>query len=127
MEQMINENFVHSIADIFTLHKHRAAIIELPGIGKKKIDNLLNNIEEATKAAKLPKILFALAIPSVGDSMCKQLSKKYKTMSNLSTKTEKDLLNDGFTGGVAKSVVRFFSDAENQKMLEDLRAVGLVS
>ena len=63
-------------ADIFDLHKHRAALLELDRMGEKKVDNLLEGIE-AAKSRGLAKVLAGLGIRYVGDATAKALCRVF--------------------------------------------------
>ncbi|MCA9292368.1 MAG: NAD-dependent DNA ligase LigA [Phycisphaerales bacterium] len=69
-------------ADIFDLHKHRNALLELERMGEKKVDNLLEGIESA-KARGLAKVLAGLGIRYVGDATAKALCRLYPDIEAL--------------------------------------------
>lgn len=122
---MIEAGFVLGVSDIFTLHEKRSALLQLPRMGEKKLDNLIENIEIAKNKAPLSKILFAFGIPNVGETICKQLAKKYKTVENIAYKSTAELEADGFTQVVAKHIPEFFNSEENRTLLENLHKAGL--
>ncbi len=69
-------------ADVFRLHEHREALLELERMGEKKVDNLLAGIEGAKKAG-LARVLAGMGIRHVGDSTAKLLARKYRGLDEL--------------------------------------------
>lgn len=122
----MDNNLIDDVADIFLLYLKKDELIALPRWGEKKVDNLLQNIEKAKEKATLSKILFSLGIPNVGDSLCKQLSKKYKSLETISQLNREELVSDGFTGAPSTQLELFFKNDENQELLSKLKQVGLL-
>lgn len=71
-----------SIADIFRLHAHRAALVELRGLGEKKVEAMLAGIE-AAKSRGMARLLAGLGIRHVGDSTAKLLAKAFPSIPAL--------------------------------------------
>jgi len=71
-----------SFADIFRLHQHRDALVNLDRMGEKKVDNLLAGIENA-KSRGLGKVLAGMGMRHVGDSTAKALAKLFVDMDAL--------------------------------------------
>lgn len=71
-----------SFADIFRLHEHREALLGLERMGEKKVDNLLEGIEQA-KTRGLAKVLAGMGIRHVGDSTAKSLARLFPDMDAL--------------------------------------------
>ena len=113
---------VENFGDIFTLEERRAQMLELPRWGEKKVDNLLQSIQKTRENVTLSKVLFALAVPGVGQSICKQLSKKYKSsLPAIMEAHESTHRENGFSAAVSQSLVEFFADEENQEMVAELQ------
>ena len=108
------------------LEGKREELLALPRWGEKKVNNLVNNVEEAKNKATLAKTIFALAIPNVGDTICKQLAKKYQTMDNICSLTREDFVRDGFTQSVSTQLGAFLDNKDNRKLLMKLKQVGLI-
>lgn len=67
---------LETFADIFRLHQHREALIEIDRMGEKKVDNLLRGIE-AAKSRGLSKVLAGMGIRHVGDTTAKMLCRHF--------------------------------------------------
>lgn len=63
-------------ADIYRLHKHRDALLELDRMGEKKVENMLASIE-ASKSRGLARLLGAMGIRHVGTSTAKALARVF--------------------------------------------------
>lgn len=71
-----------SFADIFRLRDHRESLLALDRMGEKKVDNLLQGIEDA-KSRGLAKLLAGMGIRHVGDSTAKALARQFKDLDDL--------------------------------------------
>ena len=124
-EQFFNQGFIHSIVDIYDLSQYRDEIISLDGWKDKSIDNLLAAIEKS-KENSLEKVLFGLGIKEVGAKMAKTLSKKYGDIDSLAAASEEELLEIPDVGPVlVKSIVSWFGNEDNIKMIDELKERGV--
>lgn len=80
-----------SFADIYRLHKHRAALLALERMGEKKVDNLFEGIEQS-KARGLAKVLAGMGIRHVGDTTAKLLARRFKDLDGLLAASVRDLM-----------------------------------
>lgn len=125
IEDFFNFGFIKKISDIYKLENHRKDLITLEGYGDKSVANLLDAIDNS-KENSLEKLIFGLGIPHVGAKTAKILASNFKTLENLMSKTEDELVNIPDIGGIiAKSVTSYFSNIENQKELERLKNFGI--
>ena len=124
-EQLFNQGFITSIADIYSLYNHRDEIISMDGWQAKSVDNLLDAIE-ASKHNSVERLLFGLGIKEVGAKMAKSLSRIYSDLDSLSKATEEELLGLPDVGPVlAESLTKWFENEKNMALLETLRGLGL--
>ena len=124
-EQLFNQNFIHDIVSIYDLAEHREEIIELDGWKDKSIDNLLTAIENS-KANSFERVLFGLGIKEVGAKTAKSLARIYGNIDNLSKATFEELIEIQDVGPIlAKSLVSFFMDENNIKLINELKARGV--
>lgn len=124
-EQFFNQDFFHSIPEIYRLKEHREEIIALDGWKSKSIDNLINAIEKS-KANSLERLLFGFGIKEVGSKMAKTLAKKYTTLEALFDANIEDLLEISDVGPVvAESVKTWFEDENNLEMIRSLKKEGV--
>lgn len=125
IEDFFNFGFIKKISDIYKLENHRKDLITLEGYGDKSVANLLDAIDNS-KDNSLEKLIFGLGIPHVGAKTAKILASNFKSLENLMSKKEEELVNIPDIGGIiAKSVTSYFSDLENQKELERLNNFGI--
>jgi len=82
---------LNTFADVFRLHEHRAALVELERMGEKKVDNLLAGIE-AAKSRGLGRVLAGMGIRYVGDSTAKALARRYPDLDALLGASVRDLM-----------------------------------
>jgi len=125
IELFVNEGFVISIKDIYTLSKHKDSLLELEGFGKKKVENLLKAIEDS-KTREFWRVLYALGIREVGKSMAKTLAKHFKSMEKLIDATEEELRQVEDVGDATiQEIHSFFSNPKNLEIIDFLEAQGL--
>ena len=76
LELLISHNYIHSFRDIYHLKDHAEELYCLPGLGKKSVQKLLQNIEKS-RSVTLDRFITALGIPNIGSSAAKTISKKF--------------------------------------------------
>ena len=124
-KELVNLNFLRSLADIYTLETHYSELIELPGYGEKTLKNLFIGIEESKKQP-LEKLLIGLGIRHVGDQTARLLVQSFKNLDNLTAATADDIAQIQGIGNVtANSIAHFFSIDRNQHLIKVLFDLGL--
>ena len=124
VEQFFNQNFFHSIDEIYELYQYRQDIISLDGWQSKSVDKLIDAIEKS-KSNSLERLLFGLGIKEVGEKMAKTLASKFLSLDALIAASGEDLLEINDVGPVAASnIVKFFKNEKNMQMIEKLRQKG---
>lgn len=123
VEQLIESGLVKDVADLFTLKKDQ--LLGLEGFAEKKAENLLNSLEQA-KGQSLNRLVAALGIHGVGEVMAGDLSRTFGDLSAIS-KVSVDGLQQiaGLGPNIAESIVDWFSQPANQKVLKKLKAAGV--
>lgn len=125
VEQFFNQNFFHSIDEIYELYQYRQDIVSLDGWQSKSVDKLIDAIEKS-KSNSLERLLFGLGIKEVGEKMAKTLASKFLSLDALIAASEEDLLEINDVGPVAASnIVKFFKNEKNMQMIEKLRQKGI--
>lgn len=125
IEDFYNMDYIKEISDIYRLDYYKDELIELEGYGTKSIDNLLIAIENS-KQNSLERLLFGLGIPNVGEKTSKVLATSYETLDSLMSANFEELNNIPDIGGIiAKSIIDFFEFEKNQKMINELKELGL--
>ncbi len=123
VEQLIEEGLVKDVADLFTLTKEQ--LLELEGFADKKAENLLKSLEQA-KAQSLNRLIAALGIHGVGEVTAGDLARAFGDLSALSKASAEELqLIEGLGPNIAESIVDWFSQSVNQKVLKKLKAAGV--
>lgn len=122
--QLLYDNgLVHDISDLYTLK--RADLVRLPRLGEKSADNILRNIE-ASKAVPFSRVLFAIGIRFVGETTAKILARQFKDIDSLIHADPERLIEAEEVGEkIARSIIEYFADAENMRIIERLRSFGL--
>ena len=114
-----------NIADVYTLAKHRAALVALERWGEKSTANLLEAIEQSKKQP-FHRVLFALGIRHVGAGVARTLADAFSSIDDLQSATEEALRETPAIGPkIAASIVHFFSDPHNRAALKALKRAGL--
>ncbi len=120
---LFDGGMIKSIADIYALE--REDLLALPGWKEKKTDNLLAAIERS-KDVTLERFLFGLAIKNVGKYIATLLAKKFKSLKNIISAEEEELLAIKEIGPeIADSIIDFFGVQQNIDQIERLKANGL--
>ncbi len=123
VEQLIAEGLVKDVADLFSLEKSQ--LLELEGFAEKKAENLLGAIEQA-KGQNLNRLIVALGIHGVGEVMAGDLARTFGNLSALSKVTADELQQiEGVGPNIAESIVDWFAQSGNQKLLKKLKAAGV--
>jgi DNA ligase (NAD+) len=123
--EFIDLGWLHSPADIFRLHSHRADLLGREGWKEKSVDNLLAAID-AKRRPDGPRFLFGLGIRQVGIVTARDLLKCFGTIEELrraamSEGGEAELSSvQGVGPVVAEALVDFFHEAHNREALDDL-------
>lgn len=121
IDVLLEHQLVSSFDDFFTLKK--GDLLSLPRFAEKSVDNLLSSIEKA-RNVELPRFIIALSIPQVGEETAYDLAERFGMVENLKNATREELLSiEGVGDIVADSVVSWFSDSHNKKLLERLLKV----
>ena len=119
---LVDAGLVSSIADLYRLRASRVA--ELERFGELSANNLVNAIE-GSKGAPLNKFITALGIRHVGAQTAMALARKFGSLDKLMNATEDELLEIPDIGDVvAESILAYFADEENVKLLEEMRELG---
>lgn len=99
--------------------------IKVRSIKEKSAQNIISGIE-ASKQQPFEKVLFAIGIRMVGETVARKLARHFKSMDRLADATVEELLQVEEIGDkIAEQVLRFFGDPENRVMIQLLRNAGL--
>ena len=125
IEYFFNQKFIHSIPSIYRLEQYAQDIKITDGFGEKSVVKLLQGIEKS-KSNSLERLLFGLGIKEVGIKTAKTLASYFVTMEALEKATYEDLLLVPDIGDIsARSIVDYFKEEDNKKMIEELKELGI--
>jgi len=120
---LFNNDLVHNYADLYDLTVEQ--VIPLERMAQKSAENLVNGIEKS-KEVPFERVLFALGIRYVGETVAKKLAKHYQNIDNLRNASLMDLiLVDEIGERIAQSVIEFFENTENQFIVQRLKDYGV--
>ncbi|MBR3132011.1 NAD-dependent DNA ligase LigA [Candidatus Saccharibacteria bacterium] len=120
---LVDSDLVKSIADLYKLKENDVASLER--FGALSAQNLINAISNS-KTPSLNKFITALGIRHVGSATATSLARKFKSLENLINATEDELLEIPDIGDVvAESILAWFSDEDNIKLLDELNNLGV--
>ncbi len=123
VEQLIENNLIQNIADIYTLKLEDIA--SLKKNGKKFASNLIQSIQNS-KSNDLYKLITALGIRHVGTKSAKTLAKNFKTIDKLAVATIEELSNIDDVGEItAKSIQEFFTQSQTIDLIEKLKKANV--
>ncbi len=125
IEDFYNLKYIEKIPDIYKLARYHDELTELEGYGEKSVTNLLEAIENSKKNS-LERLLFGLGIPNVGEKTSKLLATHYQTLDHLMAASQEELNTIPDIGEIiAKSITDFFEEEKNQKVIQELKELGL--
>ena len=114
---------IKDVSDLYLLRAEE--IMGLERMGKKSAENIIRSIE-ASKHIPFERVLFALGIRFVGETVAKKLARSFPDIESLRSADMATLINiDEIGGKIAQSIVDYFSNPSNQALIERLQAAGL--
>ncbi|WP_136481424.1 NAD-dependent DNA ligase LigA [Cognatitamlana onchidii] len=120
---LVNEGLIKNYSDLYELTKEQ--VMPLERMAEKSADNLIKGIEKS-KAIPFERVLFALGIRYVGETVAKKLAKHYKNILAIAEASKEDLVNvDEIGVKIAESVCDFFNSEKNNHNIERLRRFGV--
>ena len=120
---LVNEGLISNYSDLYELTKEQ--VIPLERMAEKSADNLIKGILNSV-SIPFERVLFALGIRFVGETVAKKLAKHYKSIEAISNATEENLVNvDEIGVKIAKSVTAFFASEKNLYIINRLKQFGV--
>lgn len=117
------EGLIHDIADLYTLQT--ADIYRLERMGEKSAENIIQGIERS-KEVPYERVLFALGIRFVGETVAKKVAKAFRSIEALASTNLDDLIHvDEIGEKIAGSIIQYFANEKNRILVERLRQSGL--
>ena len=117
------EGLIQNYADLYDLKV--AQVIPLERMAEKSAQNMISGIEKS-KEIPFDKVLFALGIRFVGETVAKKLAKHFKSIDHLMTASFEELVKaDEIGDRIAQSIIDFSSDLGNIQLINRLKSYGL--
>ena len=123
VEQLVQADLVHTVADLYTLDLQELTALER--FGTKSAQNLLDNIEKS-KNNELDRLIFALGIRGIGQRAATLLCQKYGSMDSIiAAETDDIAAIDGFGEILAQSVYTAMREPHRIALINRLKQLGL--
>ncbi len=121
--ELFERGYIRNIADLYSLKADD--IISIPGSGPRTAQRILDGVE-ASKNVGFDRVIYALSIPQVGETVSKHLARAVGDIDRLMSMSEAELtaIND-IGPGIAASITDYFSHAINREIIERLREAGV--
>ena len=121
LEKFIARGMIREFADIYKLGRFREEICAMDGFGVKSFENMTDSIEKS-RTTTLVRVIYSLGIPNVGLSNAKVLCRHFDHDPERIRHADVSELSaiDGIGEVIAKSIVDFFEDEKNSRVLDDL-------
>jgi len=120
---LYQEGLITNYADLYALTKEQ--LLPLERMAEKSAENLVNGVAESVKIP-FERVMFALGIRFVGETVAKKLAKAYKNIDTLMAASEEELTTvDEIGERIAKSVIEFFENVSNQEIISRLKNYGV--
>lgn len=123
VDQFYQEGLIHDVADLYSLDADD--ICRLDRMGDKSADNIIQGIARS-KEVPYERVLFALGIRFVGETVAKKVAKAFRSIDALATASLDELIHVDEIGlKIAQSIISYFADEKNKTLIERLRNAGL--
>ncbi|HOK25033.1 MAG TPA: NAD-dependent DNA ligase LigA [Bacteroidales bacterium] len=123
IDLLFNEGLVRNIADLYELKKEQ--LIPLERMGEKSAANIIASIEKS-KNTPYHRVLFALGIRHVGETIAKTLAAEFPDIDTLISADIEKLTSVREIGPkIAASIVNYFEDKDNREIIARLKSYGI--
>ena len=123
VELLRKEGLIQNYADLYDLRVEQ--VIPLERMAEKSAENMIAGIQKS-KEIPFEKVLFALGIRFVGETVAKKLAKHFKSIDNLLTADFDTLISvDEIGDRIAQSVIDFSNDLVNMQLIDRLKLHGV--
>lgn len=123
VDQFYQEGMIHNVADLYSLSADD--ICHLDRMGEKSADNIIQGIARS-KEVPYERVLFALGIRFVGETVAKKVAKAFRSIDALAAANLDALIHVDEIGlKIAQSIISYFADDKNRELVERLRNTGL--
>jgi DNA ligase (NAD+) len=118
------KGLVRSLPDLYRLTKEQ--LLELEGFGEISASNAIEQIEASRTRVPFSRVLLGLNIAGIGWVLAQSLARHFGSVDALIAATPEELADvEGFGPDRAEGVAEWFADADNRRLVDELRAIGL--
>lgn len=122
-QQLYDFGYVRNIADLYDLRPEQ--LMKLTGFGPRSAEKVMEGLE-ASKSVPYDRVIYALSIPYVGDTVAKLVAKFFPDIDRLMSAPVAELAAvKGIGPRIAESITEYFSNPVNREIVERLRKAGL--
>ena len=123
IEQLYNHGLLRNAADFFALTNE--TLMKVERFAAKSAENLLTSIDES-KNIPFDRVLYAIGIRFVGETVAKKLASHFRSMQRISQASLEEMIEIGEIGEViAGSVIRYFENEANRTVISRLAQSGV--
>ncbi len=122
-QALYDAGYVRDVADLYDLTYDQ--LLRLPGFGPRSAEKVLDGLK-ASFDMPYDRVIYGLSIPYVGDTVAKKVAKAFPDIDTLMSATFDELSATKDIGPrIAESIIEYFNNPRNRRMVERLRRVGL--
>ena len=123
VDLLYSKGLVRNLADLYDLRLEQ--LVGLERMGTKSASNILKSIKNSVNVP-YSRVLFALGIRHVGETMAKTIARKFRSLDQLMAATENELTEVREIGPrIASSIVAYLADPENREIIRRLKLTGI--
>ncbi|MDP4273702.1 MAG: NAD-dependent DNA ligase LigA [Bacteroidota bacterium] len=123
VDLLFTQGLVKDVSNIYQLKK--AQLVRLERFAEKSAENLIKSIN-TSKQVPFQRVLFALGIRYVGETVAKRLAEHFQNIDNLAAASFEELVKAEEIGEIiAQSILKYFQDERNRTIVEKLKDAGL--
>jgi DNA ligase (NAD+) len=123
IDLLYSKNLLKNISDIYDLQPEQ--LVPLDRLGEKSASNILRSIKNSVNTP-YERVLFALGIRHVGETVAKTIARKFRTIDDLINADAEQLTGvDEIGPKIASSILSYFSDKDNLGMISRLKTAGV--
>ena len=123
ISQLYDNGLVKNIADLYSIAKDQ--LMNLERFADKSAENLIKSINESKKVP-FERVLYALGIRYVGETVARKLANHFKSLDNLAKARFEDLINVEEIGDkIAESIIYYFNKDKNIGLINRLKEAGV--
>jgi DNA ligase (NAD+) len=123
IDQLFREGLIRDAGDLYSLTREQ--IVKLERFGEKSASNLIRSIQDSLEVP-FDRVLFALGIRFVGETVARKLAMHFRSLDNLKKATYEELISAEEVGEkIARSILGYFEDPNIRVLLSKLQKAGL--